>query len=63
MKTARILDEPNGGFRLEYDNRLGQKRSTRLDATTYEQAIREARNYLELDEADTDSEGAPWRIE
>ena len=63
MKIARILDEPGGTFRLEYDNTLGQKQNTRLDAMTYEQALREARSYLEIGEGDCDGEGAEWDIE
>ena len=63
MKIARILDEPGGTFRLEYDDTLGHKRNTRLDAMTYEQALREARAYLEIGEGDCDAEGAQWDIE
>jgi hypothetical protein len=63
MKTAQILDEDSGTFRLEYDNVRGQKQSTRLDALTYEQALREARGYLEVGEDGRDSAGAQWEIE
>ena len=63
MKIARILDEMGGGFRLEYDDTLGHKRTTRLDAMTYDRAIREARSYLEIGQDDCDSEGTPWDIE
>ena len=63
MKIARILDEPGGTFRLEYDDTLGQKKNTRLDAMSYEQALREARSYLEIGEGDCDAEGAQWDIE
>jgi hypothetical protein len=63
MKNARILDEPGGTFRLEYDDTLGHKRNTRLDAMTYEQALREARSYLEIGDDDRDSEGVQWDIE
>ena len=63
MKSARILDEPGGMFRLEYDDTLGHKRNTRLDAITYEQALREARSYLEIGEGERDPEGAQWEIE
>jgi len=63
MKIARILDEPGGTFRLEYDDTLGHKRNTRLDAMTYEQALREARAYLEIGEGERDSEGVEWNIE
>ena len=63
MKIARIQDEPGGVFRLEYDDTLGRKQNTRLDAMTYEQAVREARSYLEIGEDERDSEGAEWDIE
>ena len=63
MKIGRILDEAGGTFRLEYDDTLGHKRNTRLDAMTYEQALREARSYLEIGEGDCDAEGAQWDIE
>ncbi len=63
MKIARILDEEGGTFRLEYDNARGQKQNTRLDAMTYEQALREAKGYLEIGEHDRDPEGAEWDIE
>jgi hypothetical protein len=63
MKIARILDEPGGMFRLEYDDTRGHKQNTRLDAMTYEQALREARVYLEIGNGDCDSEGAQWDIE
>ena len=63
MKIARILDEPGGTFRLEYDDTLGHKQNNLLDAITYELALREARSYLEIGEGDRDSEGAQWHIE
>ena len=63
MKIARIQDEPDGTFRLEYDITRGHKQNTRLDALSYEQALREARAYLEIGEGDRDSEGAQWDIE
>ena len=63
MKMARILDEPGGTFRVEYDNARGHKQTTRLEAMTYEQALREARSYLEIGEGDCASSGAQWDIE
>ena len=63
MKIARILDAKGGSFRLEYDNALGKKQNTSLDALTYEQALREAKGYLEIGEDDRDPEGAQWEIE
>ncbi|HLH56454.1 MAG TPA: hypothetical protein VKY92_22900 [Verrucomicrobiae bacterium] len=63
MKIARILDESGGTFRLEFDDTLGHKQNSRLDARTYEQALREARSYLGIGEGDCDAEGAQWDIE
>ena len=63
MKIAKILDEADGNFRLEYDTAQGHKQNTRLDALTYEQALREAKRYLEIGEDGRDSEGAQWDIE
>ena len=63
MKVARILDESGGTFRLEFDNTLGHKQNSRLDAKTYEQALREARAYLGIGDEDRDSGGDQWDIE
>jgi hypothetical protein len=63
MKTARILDEEDDSFGLEYDNNLGQKNTMRLDAATYEQAIREAKSFLGIDPASLDEDGIEWEIE
>jgi hypothetical protein len=63
MKIARILDEPGGSFLLEYDNTLGRKNAMRLDASTYEAALREARSFLGIGKDDYDNEGAQWDIE
>ena len=63
MKTARILDEDGAGFGLEYDNTLGKKNSMRLDAFTYENAIREAKSFLGISADDRDADGAEWDVE
>jgi len=63
MKVARILDQNDGGFGLEYDNRLGKKHLMRLDAKTYEAAVREARSFLGVGANDQDAEGAEWNVE
>lgn len=63
MKIARILNESGGTFRLEFDDTRGHKQNSRLDAMTYEQALREAKAYLEIGDGDLDSEGAQWDIE
>jgi hypothetical protein len=63
MKTARILDEEDDSFGLEYDNNLGQKNTMRLDASTYEKAIREAKSFLGIDLANLDGDGTEWKVE
>ncbi len=63
MKFARILDEPDGTFGLEYDNTVGKKHTMRLDALTYEQALREARSFLEITSEGRDGDGTTWDIE
>jgi hypothetical protein len=63
MKIARILDSDNGGFELEYDNTLGKKNAMRLEAFTYENALREAKSYLGINADDRDAEGSQWDVE
>ncbi len=63
MKIARILDQAGGAFGLEYDNTLGKKNTMRLDAFTYEKAIREAKSFLGINANDCDAEGAQWDLE
>jgi len=63
MKIARILDEAGGNLLLEYDNTLGRKHTMRLEALTYEAALREARSYLGIGDDARDPEGAEWDIE
>jgi hypothetical protein len=63
VKFARVVGESPEGFGLEYDNTLGQKNVMRLDAFTYEQAIREAKSILEIDSEGRDVHGATWDIE
>ena len=63
MKIARILDEDNGAFGLEYDNTLGKKNMMRLDALTYENAVREAKSFLGINADNHDADGMAWDIE
>jgi hypothetical protein len=63
LYVATIFDQDHGGFVLEYDNSLGKKNTMRLDATTYEQAIREAKSFLGVRNDDNDADGHPWVIE
>ena len=63
MKIACILDQDDGTFILEYDNTLGKKHTMRLDAETYNNAVREARSFLEIDAENRDGDGIEWNIE
>ena len=63
MKTARILDEEDDSYGLEYDNNLGQKLTMRLEAMTYERAVREAKLYLGINPENLDGDGTTWEIE
>jgi hypothetical protein len=63
MKTARILDQEHGTFGLEYDDTRGTKNMMRLDALTYEKAIREAKSFLGINDDDHDEEGTLWMLE
>ena len=63
MKIARILEEGGGTFGLEYDNTLGKRNTMRLDALTYDQALREAKSFLGINAEDRDADGAQWDVE
>jgi hypothetical protein len=63
MKTARILDEANDGFSLEYDSAPGKRNTMRLDALTYETAIREAKSFLGINPDSRDLDGDLWEVE
>lgn len=63
MRIARILDQDDGTFILEYDNTLGKKHTMRLDAETYNGAVREAKSFLEIDAEDRDGDGIEWDLE
>ena len=63
MKRASILDEAGGVLGLEYDNTLGKKNTMRLEALTYDQALREARLFLGIQEDDRDEHGDLWTVD
>ena len=63
VKFGRILDEEEGEFTLEYDDTRGQKNTMRLDALTYEGAVREARSFLGIQSDDHDEAGDLWAVE
>ena len=62
-KIAQIIDLPGDRFRLEYDDTLGRKNSMRLDASTYDGAVQEARTYLGINEQDLDADGNKWEMQ
>jgi hypothetical protein len=63
MRIARIFDRDADAFGLEYDNTLGKKNTMRLDAVTYEKAIREAKAFLGIDAENHDADGTLWHVE
>jgi hypothetical protein len=63
VKTGRILDQPRDTFCFEYDTLPGKKSMMRLEAVTYERAIKEARSYRGIKEDDRDEAGNVWLIE
>jgi len=62
-KWAIILDEGEDQFSLEYEDTLGRKNRMRLDAHSYERALREARSYLGIDQNERDEAGDQWVVE
>ncbi len=63
MKTARILDQEHGTFGLEYNTTRSANNTMRLEALTYEKAIREAKSFLGIKDDDHDEDGTLWEIE
>ena len=63
MKRATISEQNAGQFTLEYEDTLGRQNQMRLDAGTYERAIREARSYLGIKPDDQDEAGDQWAVE
>jgi hypothetical protein len=61
-KRATIVDQEDGAFGVEYDNTINTRNVMRLDAETYEEAIIEAKAYLEI-EGDQDADGNLWEID
>jgi hypothetical protein len=63
VKVARVLEEEEGEFSLEYDDTRGEKNTMRLDALSYDRALREARSFLGIQADDRDEDGARWTVE
>ena len=63
MKTAKILDREPDAFDLEYDNTQGKRNMMRLDALSYEEAIREAKSFLGINEDNFDEDRIQWEVE
>jgi len=55
------VDEEGDTFTLEYDTTVGTRNVMRLDAATYEAAIREAKAFLGITE-DRDEDGNFWEF-
>ena len=63
MKTGLILDEDsNGYFALEFENGRGATTTMRLEANSYEQAVREAKTFLGIKQNNHDEDGTLWDI-
>ena len=63
MKSANINEDTLGEFILDYEDTLGRRIEMRLDASTYESALRQARSFLGIDETGHDPDGDLWVIE
>jgi hypothetical protein len=61
MKRANIVDEEDDSFSLEYDTTIGTRNVMRLEAATYEGAVREAKAFLGIAE-NCDEAGDVWEI-
>ena len=62
VKRAIILDQEDEAYGVEYDNTIGSRNTMRLEATTYEDAILEAKSFLGITE-DRDEAGTVWEID
>jgi hypothetical protein len=62
MKTG-VIQERAGIFSLQYENNRGEKNVSRLDAATYELAVREARSFLGIKADNQDEDGNLWDVE
>ncbi|GEM_PF-3734594 len=63
MKTAVIQEGAAGTFGLQYENNRGEKNVTRLEAATYELAVREAKSFLGIKADNHDEDGNLWDVE
>ncbi|HEX5218615.1 MAG TPA: hypothetical protein VFZ59_03535 [Verrucomicrobiae bacterium] len=63
MKHAQIVDRGGDRFGLEYEDTLGRKNTMRLDAVTYEGALREAKSFLGINGSNLDEDGTVWELE
>jgi hypothetical protein len=61
VKRAIIVDDEGDTFSLEYDTTIGTRNVMRLEASTYEGAIREAKAFLGIAE-NCDEAGDVWEI-
>jgi hypothetical protein len=63
ISLAKILDQEDDSFCLEYPTHAGATTVMRLEAATYEGAIREAKAYLGIGDDDRDEKGSLWQID
>jgi len=62
VKRVTITEDDDGAFVAEYDNSLGAKNAMRLEASTYEEAVDEIKEYLGITD-DRDGDGNTWEID
>ncbi|HWD20093.1 MAG TPA: hypothetical protein VHB20_12535 [Verrucomicrobiae bacterium] len=63
VKFARILDEEDEALYLEYPIQNGTTTVMRLEADTFEKAVREAKSFLGIDEENRDEQGNLWQFD
>ena len=63
ISLARILDQEDDSFCVEYPTHTCETSVMRLEATTYEGAIREAKSYLGIGEDNRDEKGFLWQFD
>jgi len=62
VKRIIITEDDNSSFTAEYDNSIGAKNSMRLEATTYDEAVEEIKDFLGITD-NRDADGNVWEID
>jgi hypothetical protein len=57
-----IISDDDDGFVAEYDNNIGTKNTMRLEASSYEDAVDEIKDFLGIN-GDRDESGTLWEID